>query len=439
MSSMPRVVIVGRTNVGKSTLFNRLAPQARSITYDIEGVTRDYVTDIITWRGCTFELIDTGGVSLRKTTDPILKRVREDALKLIESADLILFMCDAKVGLLPEDREIASLLYKIGKPVFVVVNKVDSSQDQQELYEFEALGFDKLLFISASHGTGVAELLEVITDFLPASTIKDTKRTRGCNVVILGKPNVGKSSLMNLLLNQERTIVADMPGTTREPITEQITFYQQDIQVTDTPGIRRKRSIKEPLETMMVKTSFKALDRADIVLLVIDASEGHLSDQELKLAFYALDHHKGLILLFNKQDLVDEYARERLAHQLELYPHLMHRAAILSISCKTDKNVGKVLPLVDKICKRYGQEFDGEELSLLFKQALVKKPLHHKTEPLILHSVRQISTAPITILLTVNISEWFGSSQLGFFENLLRKRYDLQGVPVKFVVRKKPK
>lgn len=437
MAKIPSVVIVGRTNVGKSTLFNRLSVDAKSITLDLEGVTRDFIKDTVCWQDRCFELIDTGGISFRKTKDIILETVRKQAQQLIDNATLILFVLDGKVGLLPEDKELARMLHKSGKSVIVVINKIDNTASQEHMHEFERLGFEATKPVSAQHSTGIGDLLEAIVQSIPAVRPDESQeQERICKVVLLGKPNVGKSSLMNLLLNQERSIVSEQPGTTREAITEKIAFNKADLEVTDTAGIRRKRGVTEKLETLMVKSSFKAVEEADIVLLLVDASEGRLADQELKLAFYIFEHYKGLILLLNKQDLVQEYAREDMGRSLEEYQHLLKKIVKLEISCKSGKNVGKILPLIEKVWERYNIQLDTQELTRLFKDALYHKPLYHQSHLLVVHHVRQVSSAPLSLMLIVNEPKWFESSQLGFFENILRAKYDLLGTPIKFIVRK---
>lgn len=438
MKKMPRVVIVGRMNVGKSTLFNRLSVDVKSLTLDHEGVTRDFLKDTVCWQGRCFELIDTGGISLRKTEDLILETVRLKSLDVVKSADVVLFVCDAKVGVLPEDREISKFLHSLSVPVVLVVNKADSSLSEEYRYEFDQLGYETKLFISAQHGTSIGDLLQIVVDSLPVKGADiDDDQEPMCKVVFLGKPNVGKSSLMNLLLKEERSIVTDQPGTTREPVRERVGFFKEDIVLIDTAGVRRKRSVRQELECMMVKTSFKALKEANLVVLLVDASEGRLSDQELKLAFYAFEHHKALMIVFNKQDLVDEECAERMKFNLEPYDHLIKKVELMNTSCKTGKNVGKLLTKIYKLCKRHAQQFSNDELTMLFKEALVRRQLFHKTNPLRIFRVRQIGISPIMLLLIANEPKWFGSSQLAFFENQLRKVADLRGVPIKFVVRKK--
>jgi len=436
MSKLSKVVIVGRVNVGKSTLFNRLSSDVKSITFDYPGVTRDFIKDDVCWQNKCFELIDTGGVSLKKTSDEILREVRQKALEVVKDSDIVLLVCDGKIGVVDEDRDISKLLHKLGKRVVLVANKIDSQLEEAKQYEFQKLGHKDIFSISAQHGRGIGELLDHIAEHIPETKKIDVKEDI-CKIVLLGKPNVGKSSLLNTLLNQERAIVSDVPGTTREPIHEKIRFFKGDIQITDTAGVRRKRSVKEELETFMVKTSFKALKGANVVLLLVDASVGRLSDQELKLAFYAFENHKALIILFNKYDLISDELKEQWKFNLAPYKYFMKKVETMNISCKDGKNIGKVLKKVDAVWKRYSQTFSNEDLTLIFKEALQKKPLFHNTIPLAVRAVKQLATAPITLLIIANVPVWFGPSQLGFFDNILRKNFKLKGVPIKYLVRKK--
>lgn len=434
---IPRVVIVGRMNVGKSTLFNRLSVNAKSMTFDYEGVTRDVIKDVISWKDYSFELIDTGGISLKKSPDEIQEQVRQRAIGMMEQADLLLFVCDGTVGLTPEDRDIAQTCRRLNKKMILVVNKADSSESQEHEYEFLKTGIKPIISISAIHGTGIGDLLDGICAALPTPTggVFEDKESQ-CKIVILGKPNVGKSSLMNLLVQEERAIVSPVAGTTREAIAEKITFYQQDLLLTDTPGIRRKRKIDETLESMMVKSAFRAVDDADVVLLLIDSSEHAIADQELKLAFYVFEHHKSLILLFNKDDISTPDSEQDMERSLSVYDYFLKKVPHLSISCKTGKNIGKVLPLVKQVYERSNQTFNDDELTMLFKEALRKKPLYHQQMVIHVKRVKQIANNPITIVLISETPEWFGPSQLGFFDNIMRSNYDLLGNPIKFLTRR---
>lgn len=436
MAKLPQVVIVGRANVGKSTLFNRLSTDVRSLTFDEAGVTRDIIKDVVFWLDRSFELVDTGGISLRKTQDQIDKQVRQRALDLLQNAAVIIFVCDGTAGIVAEDREIAKTLHKLGRTVIFAVNKADSNQAKERFFEFERLGFKNPLPISAQHGTGIGEVLDAIVAALPEREVYEEKKA-AYNVVLLGKPNVGKSSLMNALLRKDRSIVADMPGTTREAIAERIGWHKTDIELVDTAGVRRKRSVQEPLEGMMVKSTLSAIDDADIVLLLIDASEGRISDQELKLAFYVFEQHKSLMLVFNKMDKVTEEIKMRLDHSLQEYDYFLKRVERMDISCISGKNVGRIVQRVQKMWERHSQTFPNEDLTLLFKEALSYKPLFRKTNPLLVRAVKQVATSPITLLMIVNQPQWFGQSQLKFFEGVMRKKYELKGVPIRFFVRKK--
>lgn len=436
--NLPSVVIVGRTNVGKSTLFNRMSADVKSLTHDVAGVTRDFLHDTVCWKNVSFELADTGGISLSPTKDIILEQVRQQALQLIDGADLVLLVCDGTVGVMPEDRDLAKMLHKLGKQVILVINKGDCKITESYMHEFTKLGHKLIMTVSAQHGTGCDDLEDEIIALLPKHK-KIKEEPVAFNIVLLGKPNVGKSSLINELLKEDRMIVNDQPGTTREAVSERITFHKADIQITDTPGLRRKRGVTEPLEQMMTKSSLRAVDDADIILLLVDVSQGEISDQELKLAFYVLEKHKALIMLFNKYDLLeeDDYALQRLESSLEKYPQLTKRAIRLNISCKSGKNIGKIMTAVQEVWERHSQTLPNEEISALLTEAISAKPLYHKTNPLIVYKAKQVAKAPITIVMIVNQPQWFEDSQLAFFENVMRKKYDLRGVPVRILTRKK--
>lgn len=435
MNKLPIVAIVGRMNVGKSTLFNRLSTSVKAITLDYAGVTRDVVKDTVTWQNRSFELIDTGGISFRRSEDKLLEKIREKSLQAVEQADVVVFVGDGVVGIVPEDREIARHLQKLGKHVIIVVNKADTNEAKSHTHEFLALGFKHIVSISAQHGMGIHDVLDAILKDLPV-TGKQVDEQAAYRVMLLGRPNVGKSSLMNALTKQERSIVSDEPGTTREALAERIAFCQEHLELIDTPGVRRKKSVDQGLESLMVQSSLQTLKQSDIIVLLIDMSQGSLVDQELKLGFYAFaDHYKALILLINKEDLATPELTQELDRVLDYYKHFINKIPVLHISCKTGKNVGKVLPLIKKVWDRYRQTLPDAEINRLLVSNLQRKPLMHKCEKLQLQRARQLANAPLTIGLEVNKPDWFGPSQLGFFENLLRKEYDLVGVPIKFIVR----
>lgn len=434
-SRIPTIVIVGRVNVGKSTLFNRLANDAHTIAYDQPGVTRDVVADTTSWQDHQFRLVDTGGISLTKIKDPILQQVQQKAIDALQGADLIFFVVDGTLGLLPQDYDIAKFIRRAGKQVFLVVNKTDRAVTKEQMDAGISLGFP-VYGISATHGRGISQLMDAaiqeIGHIQPAADADHAYR-----VAVIGKPNVGKSSLMNLLLQKERFIVADQPGTTREAVSDIVTFYQEDIRMTDTPGIRRKRGVTEPLEQLMVKSALRAIDAAHIVVLVVDGSESILSDQEIKLAFYAFqEKHKAVIILWNKQDLVDDEDKILKEQQALLYDQLLDKVAVLSISCKTGKNVGKVMPLIHEIWQRMQMQIPDYELTVFFKELLQHRPLYKSGHQLLFHRAKQIRVAPITIQLTVSQPDYWSSTQLGFLDNRLRAQYTLKGAPIVFALRK---
>jgi GTP-binding protein len=433
-SQLQKVVLVGRMNVGKSTLFNRLANEGKSLALDYSGVTRDFIADKVDWKGKHFELIDSGGVMLKKPTGKFTKLVNEQVMQLINEAEIVVLVCDGSVGIHPEDRELVKILHKQKKFTIIVVNKIDTNLAKENQYEFEKLGLDKLITISAQHGTGTGDLLDEIAHRITDGGPVDIHTK--FRVSLLGKPNVGKSSLMNLLLGKERTIVSELAGTTREAIKEDIRFYQEDLQLVDTAGVRRKRGINEKIETLMVKSTLAAVRESNIILLLIDSSEGVISDQELKLAFYVFEQGKALILLFNKQDLVDDEIEEEFVFNTSEYKFFLKKVEAVKISCKTGKNIGKIMPLVKEVWRRDTQEFSDVALTDLFKTAMFNRPLYRNRQKLVMRKARQIMTAPITINLYVTMPDFFKSSQLAFFENLLRSKYDLKGVPIKLIPRK---
>lgn len=435
MKKQNKVVIIGRTNVGKSTLFNRLSTSVKSMTLDYEGVTRDFIYDSVDWKGRLFEIIDTGGIDFKKGLDYLTESIRERAIEVLESSDVVLFVVDGTVGITTEDRSLAKFVHKLKKPTILVINKIDVKQTQEHLLEFERLGFKTMIELSAQHGIGTVDLLDETLDLLPAQE-EDEEGRPEYKVVLLGKPNVGKSSLTNLLLDKERSLVADIPGTTREAITDRMQFYKETIEVTDTAGVRRKRSVDENIEELMVKSSLAAVRHANIVLLLLDGHEAELSQQELKLASYVFKEGKALIILRNKHDLIDDNKQTQWEFESEPYEYLLKKIEVMTISCKTGHNVGKILPLIKKVWDRYNTHFSTTQLTVTCKNALERTPLFKSRQRLKVHSIQQVATKPPTIRLNVNTPEWFGESQINFFDRIMRKEFDLKSVPIRFVTRK---
>lgn len=434
----PKVLIVGRTNVGKSTLFNRLTQRKLSIVFEREGVTRDYIEEVVNWNDKSFLLVDTGGLSFDRNPDEIGKRVQQQVLDLLQTADLLLFVIDGKNGLTEEDIRIANILRKTKKPIFLLANKADNSHALDDnMPEIYALGFSNIIPVSGIHGTGIATLLGLVANAVSQpEEIEAVKPVY--NVVIIGRPNVGKSSLMNLLIKHERSIVSDVAGTTREAVSE-LTYHCNDlIQLTDTAGVRRSRKIDDDLEELMIKSSLQAIRSADLVLVMIDASEGKIADQELKLLFYAYEQKKMMIAVFNKTDLLDDYTSHTLKQSLEEYEFILKKMPQVWISCLTHKNVGKIFNEIKGVWERCNQFFDNIELNETIKAELGKIHLYHSEQQLKVNKIKRVEDAGRpTFFLHVNIPRWFGPSELSCIENLLRKNYNLSGCPVEFIVVKK--
>ena len=405
------------------------------MTLDYAGVTRDIIKDRVDWLGREFELVDTGGISFKRSNDPMVEKVRLKALEALEQASVHLFVVDGAAGVTAEDEEIAHALRRRSKHVILVINKEDVRLAEENRLEFYRLLHQEAFFVSAQHGRGVSDVLDAIVRALPPVDEAVVESEPEYRVTFLGRPNVGKSSLMNALLQSERSIVSNIPGTTREAVSEQIMFSQEHLQLTDTPGVRRSRAVEEDLEMLMVKSSFKAVKDANIVVLMIDATEAGFVDQELKLAFYTfVDLYKSLIVIVNKIDLIGAEERAAINLSFSQYAHLMNKIEVLYVSCKTGKNVDQVLPLIKTVWKRHSQRLPEEAVSLTLIESLQKVALVRNRQRLEVRRVRQLAISPITLLLLVNHAQFFGTSQRSFLENVLRKQYDLKSVPIKFVI-----
>jgi len=437
-NSYPSVALVGRTNVGKSTLFNRLSKRTESLVADFSGVTRDYIAEALSVEGKNFMLVDTGGLAPAGTSDPFYNEIEAISHQACHEASIILFVCDVKNGLTLEDKQIAKQLHALKKKVIVLLNKADNKAGREEHEsEFYALGFEDYIPVSAVHGTGMQDLLKLISKNLPTTTTPELPAAPSCKIVLLGKPNVGKSSLMNALLQYKRSIVSDIAGTTREAVSERITFHGQDILLTDTAGVRRKRKVTDNLETQMVKSSLAAVRSADIVVLLVDPNEGRLADQELKLMFYAFEEHKALLLVYNKADLLTVEKENLLQYETSEYDYFLKNIPKIKTSCLTGKNVGMVMREIDKIRERFVQPINSAELTVEMHDYFRAKPLFHKGIKLQVFSIQKRKEKNMSFDICVNEPRWFGQSQLQCIENFLRKKYDMIGCPVHFVITKR--
>ena len=443
-----KVLLVGRTNVGKSTLFNRILGKLSSIVFDQDGVTRDYIEEEVSWNDRPFTLVDTGGLSYKKTLkqnrqskeSKIQAHIQDNVLNLITKAHVLLFVCDGKNGLTLEDQRIAKIFHKTKRPVILLINKADNKNALAEnKYDFNKLGFEDIIQVSAVHATGINDMLNLVVEKLeqyPPQFEEDT--TSSHSIAIVGRPNVGKSSLMNLLTKRQRSIVSDVAGTTREAISEKVFFANDLLQITDTAGIRKKSRVDEPLESLMVKSSLSSMRLADVIILVIDVTEAKIADQELKLLFYAVEQHKPLIILYNKVDLLedDQYTQDQFLQSMDKYNFILKKFPPIAISCLTQKNIHKIFDQVQKVLDRCKQEIDSIELDDKIKNAFMRKPLYHKRNLLKLLKIKKNPSAIPSFTLYVNFPQWFGPSQLGFIENTLRKTYDFEGCPIRFTTQK---
>jgi len=441
MNLMHKVVVVGRTNVGKSSLFNRIAPRVKSLTLDQEGVTRDLITDFVTWNGVTFELVDTGGIDLYHKTDEMTTIVTHKVQQALDHASLFLMVVDAQTGVTEQDMKIARLLHTYKQPTLILVNKVDSKHQDELVHDFYQLGFEEIFGVSALHGRSVADMLDRVVDHL--ADIKVTEKvideTPEFRVALLGRPNAGKSSLMNQLLKQDFSIVSPVAGTTREALRKRIAFNKSVIELIDTAGVRKKSSVEGELEGMMVTNALQAAKRAHIVLLVMDVQEPEVTAQELKLTSYALENGSAVIVLFNKQDLLTDDSAQQHDMSLSEYEHVLKKIETLNISCKTGKNIGKVLPLVQEVWDRYQQKFADRYLTDLLVAAISKTPLFKNGNQIYLHKAKQVGHAPLRIELTLKNAVIFEDSHRAFFENVLRKNIDLKSVPILWTFKTKGK
>lgn len=435
-TELPVVVLFGRTNVGKSTIFNRLSSGARSLVFDRPHVTRDPIEDVVNWNDKTYRLIDTGGVPLEKKNTEIDLAVRKSIEAILKKTSLILFVCDSTEGITADDRKLAQMARTSGLPTLLVINKVDNNdQDAQAISEFAEFGFHDIHTISAIHGRGFAKLLDRISALVPAIKHEEVQTEPEYKVAIIGKPNVGKSSMLNLLVREERSLVSDIPGTTREAVRSTINIHQTAIEFADTAGIRKQQAVEDPLELLMVKTSFKVLKHANLIVLMCDASEKRITDQELKLLFYAHKEHKSLILVVNKSDLITDEDKKAFLYHLSQYEHLTKKIPVIWTSCVTHKNISKIRETIHQIKIRSEQKLDVVSINTVIRRKLSEHPLTYNGTEFRILNVRPIKGDVPTLVVHTDHPEWVRPSHLAYFENVVRSQYDLLGCPVKFIVR----
>ena len=433
------VAVVGRPNVGKSTFFNKITGKRISIVDDTPGVTRDRIYHEITWNGVTMTLIDTGGIE-PKTDSNLLRMMRDQAQVAISHADVIIFMCELMTGVTANDRDIATMLKKSGKPVVLCVNKVDTvGALPPEFYEFYELGFeDDPIPVSSLHGTGSGDILDKVVEYLPDD--KDgSPSDEGIKVAVIGKPNAGKSSIVNRIAGEERVIVSDMPGTTRDAIDTYIENSYGKYTFIDTAGIRRNAKIEDDIERYSVLRAKMAVEKADVCLLMVDANEG-VTAQDERIAGIAHESGKAVIIVINKWDSVEKDNDSVNAFRRKVYEALsyMTYAPLMFVSAKTGQRVEKLFPLINEVYANSGRRITTGVLNDLLNEATNRvQPPSDRGRRLKIYYMTQTGVNPPNFVVFVNSAELFHFSYRRYLENCLRDTFDFTGTPIKMTVKQK--
>lgn len=434
----PIVAVVGRPNVGKSTLFNALAGEMISIVKDMPGITRDRIYADITWLDMSFTLIDTGGIE-PDSKDIILSQMREQAQIAIDTADVIIFMVDVKQGLVDADSKVADMLRRSHKPIVLVVNKVDDfNKYMADVYEFYNLGIGDPYPVSAANRMGLGEMLDEVTSHFDKSEMEEEEDER-TRVAIVGKPNVGKSSLINKLLGENRLIVSDIAGTTRDAVDTDIAYNGKEYVFIDTAGLRRKNKIKEELEHYMIVRTVSAVERADVVVMVIDAVEG-VTEQDAKIAGIAHDRGKAVIIVVNKWDAVEKDDKtiyrytEKIRNTLSFMPY----AELLFVSAKTGQRLPKLFETIDMVSENHAMRVSTGVLNEIMAEAVaMQQPPSDKGKRLKLYYITQVSVKPPTFVIFVNDKGLMHFSYTRYIENQIRETFGFKGTPLRFIIRER--
>lgn len=436
--SKPVVAVVGRPNVGKSTLFNVLAGEKISIVKDTPGVTRDRIYADASWLDKEFTLIDTGGIE-PESKDIILSQMREQAQIAIDTADVILFVTDVRQGLVDADSKVADMLRRSGKPVVLVVNKVDNfDKFMPDVYEFYNLGIGDPHPISAASRLGIGDMLDAVSEYFPEKTGEEEADERP-RIAIVGKPNVGKSSIVNKLLGEERVIVSDIAGTTRDAIDTEIVHNGREYVFIDTAGLRRKNKIKEELERYSIIRTVTAVERADVVLIVIDAVEG-VTEQEAKIAGIAHERGKGIVIVVNKWDAIEKNDRTMREYENEVRRVLsfMPYAEIMYVSAQTGQRLAKLYDVIDMVIENQTLRVATGVLNEIMSEAVaMQQPPSDKGKRLKLYYITQVAVKPPTFVIFVNDKELMHFSYTRYLENKIREAFGFKGTSLKFFIRER--
>ncbi|MBO2531491.1 MAG: ribosome biogenesis GTPase Der [Thermoactinomycetaceae bacterium] len=433
---LPVVAIVGRPNVGKSTLFNRIAGERIAIVEDKPGITRDRIYAQGEWTGKRFHLIDTGGLEFGGE-DVFIDHVRHQVELAVDEADVIIFVVDGREGLMPSDEEVATWLHRADKPVVLAVNKADNRRLREDMYEFYSLGFDEVIPISALHGTGTGDLLDAVVSRFPdrEEEVFDEDTIR---VSVIGRPNAGKSSLINAILGQERVIVSPIPGTTRDAVDTPLHRDGQDFVLVDTAGIRKRGKVYESTEKYSVLRALRAIERSDVVLIVLDGERG-IAEQDKRIAGYAHEAGCASIFVVNKWDAVekDDKTMDRFRREIMKAFSFMDYAPILFVSAKTGQRVHKILPAVQEVAEQHAMRVSTSVLNQVLTDAmLTTPPPSERGKRLKIRYGTQVSVKPPTIVLFCNDPELAHFSYLRYLENRFREAFGFRGTPLRIRLRK---
>ncbi len=447
----PIVALVGRPNVGKSTLFNRIIGERRAIVEDVPGTTRDRLYAETEWAGVPFILVDTGGLETLERTaaqpgepapQPLsvasadfVPEIRQQAQMAIEEADVIVFLVDVREGVTAADLDVVDLLRETRKPVVLAVNKVDNQAREAEALEFWSLGLGEPHPISALHGRGIGDLLDAVVQGFPQQL--EEEEDEAVRIAIVGRPNVGKSSLLNALLGQERAIVSEIPGTTRDAIDTELTWEGQQIVLVDTAGIRRRGRIQRGVEYYSVLRALRAIERADVVLLLIDATEG-VTAQDTHVAGYVLEAEKGIVVIVNKWDLVkkDSYTMLNYTREVRHELNFMDYVPVLFISAKTRQRVHQVIPTALRVQQERHVRLSTAEMNRVLQEAVARhQPPSKAGKRLRFYYATQVGVAPPTFVLFVNDRNLVHFSYERYLENAIRAHYPFEGTPIRLIFR----
>jgi len=431
----PLVAIVGRPNVGKSTLFNRILGQRKAIVEDFPGVTRDRNYAEVTKYDAPFILMDTGGFE-PASEERLLVQMREQSQLAVEEADVILFVLDGREGLTPSDEEVAAMLRRVDKPVLFVVNKVDGPKQEEAMAEFYALGLDELHPVSAEHGVGVGDLVDAVLTHLPPAKAPEPE-TEEVRLAVIGRPNVGKSSLVNRLLGYERVVANPLAGTTRDSVDTPFTYNQKRYVLIDTAGIRRKGKVSQKLEKFSVIQALKAMDRSHVVLVVIDAEEG-VTDQDLTVAGYAYEKGRAVILVVNKWDKIekDNKTLRQYTEKLRMSFKFLPFAPILFVSALTGQRVAKIMGEVEAVAAEFNRQVPTAALNRILEEAVRSHapPVVQGTR-LKFFYMTQTQVRPPTFVIFANKAEGIHFSYERYLQNKLREAFGFEGVPIRLIFR----